>query len=90
MRWAALNVTVKAFKTSIPVSFLAPILGFTPPSLALKSAGPEATQSKAEEQPTAQPALTAVGGSGAPPRAARGPLVFSIPRGSSAGTGKHQ
>ena len=31
MRWAALNVVVKGFKTSVPVSFLAPVLGFITP-----------------------------------------------------------
>jgi len=28
IRWAALNVIVKSYKTSVPVSFLAPLLGF--------------------------------------------------------------
>ena len=32
MRWAALNVLVKAYKASVPVAFLAPVLGFAPPA----------------------------------------------------------
>ena len=40
MRWAALNVLVKAYKASVPVAFLSPVLGFAPPSAA---AGPAST-----------------------------------------------
>ncbi|GAX79021.1 hypothetical protein CEUSTIGMA_g6461.t1 [Chlamydomonas eustigma] len=35
MRWAALNVIVKAFKAAVPVSFLASVLGFTQVQVAL-------------------------------------------------------
>ena len=38
MRWAALNVVVKGFKTSVPVAFLAPVLGFITPQPSLQRA----------------------------------------------------
>lgn len=41
LRWAALNVLVKGYKTSLPVSFVARILGFSPqpPSASIPAAG---------------------------------------------------
>ena len=50
MRWAALNIVVKAFKTSVPVSFLAPVLGFITPS-----SSPSAAPSSAAAPPSAVP-----------------------------------
>jgi hypothetical protein len=37
MRWAALNVIVKAFKAAVPISFLASVLGFTVAESALSA-----------------------------------------------------
>ena len=37
VRWVALNVLLKAFKTNLPISFLAPLLGFVPNSSSYKT-----------------------------------------------------
>ena len=49
LRWAALNMLVKAYKTNLPVPFVAGVLGFTPPQTS--EADPDAAAAASSSHP---------------------------------------